>query len=101
VQLKDILKEKRSGKVIKGVLFLQENSLGHWIFATQKKLVYLGFHFLDHASCPTDLAPLDYLLFSGLKNNWKFQCFFRSEGHCYRGNLVGRTIFWIFFDWLA
>jgi hypothetical protein len=29
VQLKDILKEKRSGKVIKGVLFLQENSLGH------------------------------------------------------------------------
>jgi len=38
VQLKDILKEKRRGKVIKGVLFLHDNSPAHRALATQKKL---------------------------------------------------------------
>ena len=43
VQLKDILKEKRRGKVIKGVLFLHDNAPAHRALATQKKLAYLGF----------------------------------------------------------
>jgi len=45
---------------------LHENALGHWALATQKKLVYLRFQFLDCTPCSTDLAPLDYHLFSGL-----------------------------------
>ena len=47
---------------------MHENALGHWALATQKKLVYLRFQFLDCTPCSTDLAPLDYHLFSGLKS---------------------------------
>jgi len=42
VQLKDILKEKRHGKVTKGVLFLRDNASADQALAAQKKLAYLG-----------------------------------------------------------
>jgi len=67
VQLKDILKEKRRGKVTKGVLFLHENAPAHRALATQKKLAYLGFQCLDLPPYSTDLVPSDYHLFPGLK----------------------------------
>ena len=57
VQLNDILKEKRSGKVTKGVLFLHDTVPAHWALATQKKLAYLGFQCLDHLPNSPDLAP--------------------------------------------
>ena len=69
VQLKDILKEKRRGKVTKVVLFLHDNAPAHWAFATQKKLTYLGFQCLDHPPPSPDLAPSDYHLFPGVKKN--------------------------------
>jgi len=58
VQLKDILKGKRSGKVTKGVLFLHDNAPAHRALAAQKKLVYLGFQCLDYPSYSPDLAPV-------------------------------------------
>jgi len=48
VQLKDILKEKRRGKITKVVLFLHDNAPPHRALATQKKLAYLGFHLITH-----------------------------------------------------
>ena len=75
LQLKDILKEKRHGKVTKGVLFLHDNAPAHGALATQKKLAYLGFQCLDHPPYSPDLAPSDYHLFPGLKNNWKVAIF--------------------------
>ena len=39
VQLKEILKEKRRGKITKHVLFLHDNAPAHRAFATQKELV--------------------------------------------------------------
>ena len=71
VQLKDILKEKRLGKVTKVVLFLHDNALAHRTLATQKKLAYLDFQCLDHPSYSPDLAPSDYHLFYGLKKQLK------------------------------
>ena len=68
VQLKDILKEKRRWKFTKIVLFLH-NAPAHRALATQKKLAYLGFQCLDHPPYSPDLAPSDYHLFPGLKNN--------------------------------
>jgi len=62
VQLKDIFKEKRSGKVTKGVLFLHDNAPAHQALATQKKQTYLGFQCLDHPPYTPDLA-----LIPGLK----------------------------------
>jgi len=66
VQLKDILKEKRHGKVTKGVLFLHNNALSHGALASQMKLAYLGFQCLDHPPYSPDLAPSDYHLFPAL-----------------------------------
>ena len=72
----DILKEKRRGKVPKGVLFLHDNVPAHRKLATQKKLAYLGFHCLDHPPYSPDLAPSDYHLFPCLEKQFKV-CHFR------------------------
>jgi len=71
VQLKDVLKEKCSRKVAKGVLFLHDNSPAQRALATQKKLAYLGFHCLDHSLCSPELAPSHYHLFPGLIKHLK------------------------------
>jgi histone-lysine N-methyltransferase SETMAR len=78
VQLKDILKGKRRGKVTKRVLFLHDNAPAHWVLATQKKLAYLGFHCLDHPPYSPGMAPSDYHLFPGLKKQVK-GCHFSSD----------------------
>ena len=67
VQLKDILKEKRSGRVTKEVLFLHDNAPAHRPLATQKKLAFLGFQCPDYPPYSPDLVPSDYRLFPGLK----------------------------------
>ena len=72
LQLKDILKEKRHGKVTKVVLFSHDNAPAHQALATQKKLAYLGFQYLDHPPYSSDLAPSDYQLFPGLKKGRHF-----------------------------
>ena len=59
----------------KGVLFLHDNAPAHRALATQKKVAYLAFQCLDHPTYFPDLAPSDYHLCSGLKNNWKFAIF--------------------------
>ena len=96
VQFKDILKEKRQrrGKVTKEILFLHDNAPAYRALATQKKLAYLGVQRLDHPPYSPDLVPSDYHLFPGLKKTIESSPFFvRRGGHCYRGNLVGRTTF--------
>jgi hypothetical protein len=61
-------------------------------------LASLGFLFLDHPPHSPDLAPSDYLLFPGLKKTIECSPFFvRRGGHCCRGDLFGRTTFWIIF----
>jgi len=74
VPLKDILKEKRRGKLTKEVLFLH-NAPAHRALATQKKLAYLSFHCLDHPPYSPDLAPSDNHLFPGLKKQLKGRYF--------------------------
>jgi len=93
VQLKDILKEKRRGKVTKGVLFLHDNALAHRELATHKKLAYLGSHCPDHPPYSPDLAPSDYHMFPGLKKQLKGRHFSSNLGCCCCGDLVGRTTF--------
>jgi len=71
VKLKEILEEKRRGKLTKGVSFLHDNVPTHRALATQKKLVYLGFQCFDPPPYSPNLAPSDYHLFPGLKNQLK------------------------------
>jgi len=75
VQLKDILKEKCSGKFSKGVLFLHDNAPAHRTLTTQKKLAYLDFQCLDHPPYSPDLSPSDYHLFPGLEKQLKVRHF--------------------------
>jgi len=79
VQLKDILTEKRRGKITKGVLFLHDNAPAHQALATQKKLAYLDFQCFDHPPYSLYLAPSDYHLFPGLKNQLKGRHFSSDE----------------------
>ena len=102
VQMKDILKEKRRGKVTKGVLFLHDNASAHRTLATQKKLAYLGFQCLDHPPYSPDLAPSDYHLFRGLKKQLKGRHFLSYT------KVIGAMETWLdgqpsefFFEWLA
>jgi len=71
VQLKDILKGKRCGKVTKGILFLHDNAPAHRSLVSQKKLAHLDFQCLDHPPYSPDLAPSDYHLFPELKKQLK------------------------------
>jgi len=90
VQLKDILKGKRRGKVTKGVLFLHDNAPAHRALATQKKLAYLSFQCLDHPPySPVGLPSVTCTE----KTIERSPFFVRRGGHCCRGDLVGRTTF--------
>jgi len=92
--LKDILKEKRLRKLTKGVLFLHDNALAHRALATQKKLAYLGFQYLDNPPYSPDLTPSDQHLLPGLEKTIESSPFFVRRGaHCCHGDLVGRTNF--------
>jgi histone-lysine N-methyltransferase SETMAR len=72
VQLKDILNEKRRGKVTKGVLYLHDNAPpAHRALATQKKLANLDIQYLDRPPYSPDLAQSDYQLYPGLKKQLK------------------------------
>jgi len=72
VQSKDILKEQRhgAGSLPRGSYSCTTMTL-HRALATQKKLAYLGFQFLDHPPYSPYLAPSDYHLFPGLKKQLK------------------------------
>jgi histone-lysine N-methyltransferase SETMAR len=55
--------ENAAHEVTKVVLFLHDTVSAHQALATQKKLAYLGFQWLDHPSYSPGLAPSDYHLF--------------------------------------
>ena len=51
-----------------------------WAHATQKKVTYLRFQFLDHPPYSLDLAPAEYHLFPGLKKKKQMNfCHFSSD----------------------
>jgi len=89
--MKDISKEKRRGKVVKGVLFLHDNVPAHRTLATQKKPAYLDFQGLFSGSDPVGLQPVPWN--KKKKTIEKSPFFIRRGGHCCRGDLVGRTNF--------
>ena len=101
MKFKDILKEKRRGKVTKAVLFFHDNVPAHQALATLKKLAYLGFQFLDHPPYSPDLAPSDYHLFPGLKKQLKVR-HFSSDAEVMAAAETGwKDNFLFFFYWLA
>jgi hypothetical protein len=69
VQLKDILKEERRWNFTKGALIFHENAPSQRALATQKKLAYLDFQFLDHPFYSSDLARRNMTCSMDSRNN--------------------------------
>ena len=96
MQMKDNLKEKGRGKVTKGVLFLHDNSPAHQTLATRRNWptwasgVLITHPILRIWPHRNTTCSLDW------KNDWKSPFFVLCGGHCFRGDLFGRTNFWIF-----
>ena len=102
VQMKEILKKKCHGYFTKLGLVLHDNSPAHGSIATQKKLAYVGFQYLDYPPYSLDLAPSDSHLFSGTEKTIENSIFYFPCGsHCCRRYLVGGKMFEFFFEWLA
>ena len=67
----------------RGVLFLHDHAPTHRTLATQKKLSFLGFQYLDQPPSSPDLAPSPYYLFHGvIKDNEMSPFFILRGGHC-------------------
>src|SRR6476469_7879136 len=66
-QLRDALKQKRRGKLSRGILLLHDNTPSHSSRIAQAALDECGFEQLCHPPYSPDLAPIDVFLFCLLK----------------------------------
>ena len=91
-------KTPQGGKVIKGVLFLHDNVLAQRELASQRNWptwassILINNPILRIWLRRTTTGSLDW------KRTERSPFFFRHGGHCCRGDLVGRTTFWTFFE---
>lgn len=68
-KLKEAIKEKRRGKLTKGVLLLQDNAPVHKSRVAMAALHKHGFQSIVHPPYSPDLAPSDFYLFPNLKKD--------------------------------
>ncbi|UYV80470.1 hypothetical protein LAZ67_19000256 [Cordylochernes scorpioides] len=78
-KLKPSIRNKRRGKLSKGVLFLHDNARPHTSCKTVSTIIKLGFFVLEHPAYSPDLAPSDYFLFGLLKKELKGKRFDSDE----------------------
>jgi histone-lysine N-methyltransferase SETMAR len=68
-KLRDVIKEKRRGKVSAGILLLHDNAPVHKAQVAMAAIRESGFDEIDHPPYSPDLAPSDFFLFPNLKKN--------------------------------
>jgi histone-lysine N-methyltransferase SETMAR len=68
-RLCNTIKEKRRGKLHRGILFHQENAPVHMSLVSMGTIRDAGFELLDHSPYSPDPAPSDYFLFPQLKKS--------------------------------
>ncbi|UYV77143.1 hypothetical protein LAZ67_14003433 [Cordylochernes scorpioides] len=78
-KLKPGIRNKRRGKLSKGVLFLHDNARPHTSCKTVSTIIKLGSEVLEHPAYSPDLAPSDYFLFGLLKKELKGKRFDSDE----------------------
>lgn len=78
-RLRQCIKEKRRGKLAKGVLLLQDNAPVHKSRIAMAALSKCGFENLDHPPYSPDLAPSDYYLFPNLKRELRGRKFHTDD----------------------
>ena len=73
VELRESIKQKRRGKLRRGVLLQQDNAPVHTSQVAMQAVRDCGFELLPHPPYSPDLAPSDYYLFSELKKELRGQ----------------------------
>lgn len=68
-RLRETIKEKRRGKLAKGVLLLHDNAPVHKARVAVSAVASCGFEEINHPPYSPDLAPSDYFLFPSLKKD--------------------------------
>lgn len=68
-KLREKIKEKRRGKLARGVLLLHDNARVHTCGVSLAAIKECGFEIIPHPPYSPDLAPSDYHLFKFLKND--------------------------------
>ena len=66
-QLRTAIREKRRGKLSKGVLLQQDNAGAHTCKVTVDAVERNGYELTPHPAYSPDLAPSDFILFPNLK----------------------------------
>lgn len=78
-KLREAIKEKRRGKLRKGVLFHQDNAPAHKSLIAMAAIRDAGFDIIDHPPYSPDLAPSDYRLFPKLKEDLRGKKFSTND----------------------
>ena len=68
-QLRTAIREKRRGKLSKGVLLQQDNARVHTCKAAMDAVERNGYELIPHPAYSPDLAPSDFFLFPNLKKD--------------------------------
>ena len=68
-QLRTAIREKRRGKLSKGVLLQQDNARVHTCKVAMDALERNGYELIPHPAYSSDLAPSDFFLFPNLKKD--------------------------------
>ncbi|UYV67322.1 hypothetical protein LAZ67_5000223 [Cordylochernes scorpioides] len=68
-QLREAIKEKRSGKLSRKIVYHQDNAPSHRSLQAMAAIYDSGFELLLHAPYSPDLAPSDFHLFPHLKKS--------------------------------
>jgi histone-lysine N-methyltransferase SETMAR len=79
IKLKQQLVSKCQAKLLKGILFLQDNAAPHKAAIIHQKFADLYSAVLKRPAYSHDLSPLDYYLFPNLKKHLKGRKFSRPH----------------------
>ena len=78
-QLRTVIREKRRGKLSKGILLQQDNARVHICKIAMDVVERNGYELIPHPTYSPDLAPSDYFLFPNLKRDIRGRHFRSKE----------------------
>jgi len=87
-KLRQAIKEKRRGKLSRGILFHQDNAPAHTSHVAMATIHECGYELLPHPPYSPDLAPSDFHLFRHLKD------FLRGKQFCNDSEVIAEINQW-------
>ena len=74
-----MIREKRRGKLSKGILLQQDNARVHTCKIAMNAVERNGYELIPHPACSPGLTPSDYFLFPNLKKDIRGRHFQSNE----------------------